>query len=362
MKLQSRTSRFDSVGITVIAAKILPKISAAVIKFGSKIVKSLLGFKGLGVAASMGLYTYLFSWQMAIALIGFILVHEYGHLLAMKKCGLKTKGIYLIPGFGGAAVAAEKWKSSRDEAYIAIMGPLAGLVFITPMIGFYYLTLNPMFIAIASIMSLINLINLFPINPLDGGRVVKALLFSFKSSIGFTFALASVFIAIFASHIAGLSLLVYISIIGLFEIVVDYGLGQKLHKLILTIYRGLFFYLCYSFVPHIGSSLLVTISVSVFLIVGILLIIFDIRTATSQKDKSVLLYPIIILQDAFIGVRDLFSLKPGDLKRVDDYKPMEKKIIGFYAGAYLFTAGLMAAIVLFAEKVPGCELGKKMLM
>lgn len=107
----------------VLAAKLGPKIIPIFIK----LLKELFGLKTAGIAGSAALYSYLLTWEMGIALVCFIFIHEYGHLWAMQKCGLKTKGIYLIPGFGGVALGAEGFKSGRNEAYIAIMGPVFGL-------------------------------------------------------------------------------------------------------------------------------------------------------------------------------------------------------------------------------------------
>ena len=77
-------------------------------------VKGLKLFKSTKVifaASSFATYAFLFSWQFSAVIIITLIFHEYGHLWAMKRFGMKTKGIYLIPFVGGAAVADEAFRS-----------------------------------------------------------------------------------------------------------------------------------------------------------------------------------------------------------------------------------------------------------
>lgn len=360
-----KAKKKSGVGWWVILIKLGPKLLSVLGKLGGfllKILKGLLGFKAVGAAASAGFYTLLFSWQMAVALIAFLLVHEYGHLYAMKKCGLKTKGIYLIPGFGAAAVSAEKWKSARDEVYIAIMGPLVGLVFILPMIGLYFITHNPIFAAIASIMSLINLFNLFPINPLDGGRVVKGLLYSFKGSVGFVFSFLCIFVAIALSYYFGVMLLSLIAIISLVEFLSDYGLKETLKRLQNSVLRAI----GAGILCHFGGLMLNTSGFGFAIcgmFCGFILVLFfrDIYSSTKSNGPFIIAYPWNVLKDLVLGFRELFLLKPSALKRVDQYEPMTKKQIVFYSIAFILTVLLMIGLVVYTGNIPGCELGREML-
>ena len=60
---------------------------------GLKLFKSAKVVKVLFAAGSLAAYSWLFSLQFAIALILCLVFHEYGHIRAMKRFGLKTKGI-----------------------------------------------------------------------------------------------------------------------------------------------------------------------------------------------------------------------------------------------------------------------------
>ncbi len=76
-----------------------------------KLLKSAKAVKVALAGASFASYSYLTDWKFAIIILISLVFHEYGHLKAMKKFGLKTKGIYLIPFVGGAAVQAEYCKT-----------------------------------------------------------------------------------------------------------------------------------------------------------------------------------------------------------------------------------------------------------
>jgi len=92
------------------------------LKIGGKFITVITKMSKLIFAgASIVAYSYIFTWQFALVLVAMIFIHEYGHLTAMKQCGMKTKGIYLIPFFGGAAITDDMFKSRRDESYIALM-------------------------------------------------------------------------------------------------------------------------------------------------------------------------------------------------------------------------------------------------
>jgi len=360
------SSQTKTAGSYVLVGKLLPKlikVFGKLIKIFPKLLKGSASIKAAGVAGSLGLYTFLFSWQMAVSLVAFIIVHEYGHLRAMKKCGLKTKGIYLIPGFGAVAVSKERWKSARDEAYIAIMGPVFSLLFIVPVIIVYFVTGNPMYAAIASIMSLINLFNLFPLNPLDGGRVMKSLLYSFGSTIGFSFALLCVLLAFVFGVYMNLFVLLLISWLGLEEIICDYGLEEKLKDLRASFYRGLggFLIVMCSISYLQVESILGRILLGILVVAISIIFILDSIKSTQGYTFKILVYPFVCIKKVFIGLYSIFTLKREDLTKIEEYSPMNKKEVLFYGLVFLGTIILMIWLILYTSSIPGCEFAKDIL-
>lgn len=124
----------------------------------------------LSIAAMLGLFISL-------------LIHELSHSLMARLYGIKVKNITLFV-FGGVAELEEESKTPSSEFWISIVGPissfaLAGLFFLCQKLS---VSLNASVILqeLLSYLAMINLIiatfNLVPAFPLDGGRVLRALL------------------------------------------------------------------------------------------------------------------------------------------------------------------------------------------
>jgi len=145
-----------------------------------KLFKSAKAVKVLLAGSALAGWSILFSWQFAVVIISVIVFHEYGHLWAMKRSGMKTKGMYLIPFVGGVAVG-DKASSHWQQVFIAMMGPVFGLAMSLAFFAAYLITENHFVGLVASISALVNVFNLLPVLPLDGGQVVKAMVFSGRS-------------------------------------------------------------------------------------------------------------------------------------------------------------------------------------
>jgi len=125
--------------------------------------------------------------SFAIALAYAVLIHESGHLLAMKHCGLKTSGMWFIPFLGAAAVAKQGFRSYGEEFYVAIAGPVFGGLSLIPLFAGAALLPAPdaaQWFGYASLAAFVNVFNLLPIGVLDGGRIVKSLAASLSRVLG----------------------------------------------------------------------------------------------------------------------------------------------------------------------------------
>ncbi|ARU55124.1 Zn-dependent protease [Oleiphilus messinensis] len=186
-----------------------------------KLFKSVKVIQVALIGMSLGAWGIIYSWEFAAAIIGILIFHEYGHLRAMKKCGIPTKGIYLIPFVGGVAVG-DSPKTHWQEVYIAMMGPFFGLA-MTLLFGIgYYFTENHFMGLVASISALVNLFNLLPVLPLDGGRVFKALALSGQKKAGLvTVGLLTIAGLAFAIKL-GLMLLIFFLILGVLDLMASW--------------------------------------------------------------------------------------------------------------------------------------------
>ncbi|KZN37283.1 site-2 protease family protein [Pseudoalteromonas luteoviolacea] len=203
---------------------------------GFKLFKSAKVVKAALIGASVAGYAWLFSWQFALMLVACLVVHEYGHVRAMKYFGLKTKGFYLIPFVGGLAMSEDKMSTRWQNVIISLMGPAFGLF--TSILGvvLYYATGAEIFAGVAVLSALLNLFNLLPILPLDGGHVLKSISFSMRSWIGLLACLGGLALGLWVSYVYGLMLLAFFIFIGSIEILLEWRMRHQTHLLPLDRY------------------------------------------------------------------------------------------------------------------------------
>ncbi|MCT8985314.1 site-2 protease family protein [Shewanella phaeophyticola] len=207
---------------------------------GFKLLKSAKVVKVLFAGASVAAYSWLFSLEFALALIGCLVFHEYGHIRAMKHFGMKTKGIYLIPFVGGLALSDERINTRWQDVYISIMGLTFGLILSVISLGLYWITGNLFFAGLASFNALLNLFNLLPILPLDGGHILKSISFSMNSLVGLIACILGAAAGVFISYSLGLALLGFLLLIGSVEIVFEWRGRHQSHLLPLDRYGQIF--------------------------------------------------------------------------------------------------------------------------
>ncbi|MCL4272822.1 MAG: site-2 protease family protein [Anaerolineales bacterium] len=134
------------------------------------------------------------NWIEVLKGIGFILtlflcviLHEYGHALTARKYGIKTRDITIYP-IGGVARLERMPEKPIEELWVALMGPAVNVVIAAILFAYLFLTsslvpLNELTVASGSFLErvmIINIVlvlfNLLPAFPMDGGRVLRALL------------------------------------------------------------------------------------------------------------------------------------------------------------------------------------------
>jgi Zn-dependent protease/CBS domain-containing protein len=174
----------------------------------------------MGVAGALGL---LFS----------IVFHELWHSLIARKFGLSMRGITLFI-FGGVAEMTEEPPSPKAEFFMAVAGPISSVVLSLGLFAIFFIGAGagwPKSITVViNYLAFLNLIlagfNLMPAFPLDGGRVLRSVLWGWKdnirwatqvsSKIGGAFGIALIAIGILELFLGNLIGGIWMAVIGLF--------------------------------------------------------------------------------------------------------------------------------------------------
>lgn len=129
-------------------------------------------------------------WKLAFigafGLFFSIIFHEFWHGWVARRLGVQVKSITLFV-FGGVAEMEEP-ESPQGEFWIAIAGPLASLFLALAFYSLHQMALNmrlgegvtSVFMYLALINVILAIFNLIPAFPMDGGRILRAVLWKVK--------------------------------------------------------------------------------------------------------------------------------------------------------------------------------------
>ena len=134
----------------------------------------------------------------ALGLFIAIIFHELSHSLVARKFGLPMKGITLFI-FGGVAEMTEEPPSPKAEFFMAIAGPISSIILSLGLFGVWFLGegigWSKPVLGVIFYLAFINLLlagfNLLPAFPLDGGRVLRSVLWGMKDNIRWATRIAS---------------------------------------------------------------------------------------------------------------------------------------------------------------------------
>ncbi len=162
-----------------------------------------------------------------------VLIHELAHSLTAMKEDIPISKITLFI-FGGVAQMKKEPEFPASELKIAIMGPLFSII-LAAIFGFLFLVLpagRPVTEGVwflTRVNFIIGTINLIPAFPLDGGRVLRALLWLWKDNLLFATRVAvsaGSFFAFFAMAMGFIILFSLGTIWGLWYIILGWLLYQ----------------------------------------------------------------------------------------------------------------------------------------
>jgi Zn-dependent protease len=182
----------------------------AVVKYGLIFLVKIPAFATLlSAAVSFGAYSLLYGGWFAVALVVMIFVHEMGHVLEIRRQGMRATAPIFIPFLGAAIFQRQHPTDAVRQALIGIAGPIAGTLGATVAFVLYTSTQNPVFLLAASIGFFLNLLNLIPVWQLDGAWVLAAVSPWFQ-----VVGLAMVAVSVLFFHFAS-ALLIIIALFGI---------------------------------------------------------------------------------------------------------------------------------------------------
>lgn len=147
---------------------------------------------GITLLISLVAYAFVFGFWGALGLVLMILVHEMGHVLEIRRQGMRASAPIFIPFVGAAIFQRSHPTDALRQAQIGIAGPIAGTVAATGAFVLYGATHDPLFLYWAWIGFWINLFNLIPFGMLDGGWILAAASKWFQV-LGLAFLVVAVF-------------------------------------------------------------------------------------------------------------------------------------------------------------------------
>jgi Zn-dependent protease len=128
----------------------------------------LLGFVFIAYGGPIGVLVVCLAF-------GSVLLHELGHAIVARRLGVHVSGIEL-GFFGGAAKMVQLPRTANHELAIAAAGPAVSLMLGGAGLGLAAVAHVSLFAMIGWINLVIAGFNLIPALPMDGGRILRALL------------------------------------------------------------------------------------------------------------------------------------------------------------------------------------------
>ncbi|MCB1077045.1 MAG: site-2 protease family protein, partial [Verrucomicrobiae bacterium] len=147
----------------------------------------LLAFIGISYYQTGGRAAAIEGVAFVLIIFGCVLLHEFGHAIAAKRFGIATPDITLLP-IGGVARIQRMPDQPYQELIVAIAGPMVNVIIAG--ILFFIIGLKvdwdqatnladptgSMLAKVAAVNVMLVIFNLIPAFPMDGGRVLRALL------------------------------------------------------------------------------------------------------------------------------------------------------------------------------------------
>ena len=124
---------------------------------------------------SIAAYALIWGWSFAVGFVALLFLHEIGHVIQLRREGIRASAPMFIPFLGAVVTAKSMGDDAAAEARVGLAGPVLGTLATLVPLGIWLATGNEFWQALAYVGFFLNLFNLLPVLPLDGGRAMAAL-------------------------------------------------------------------------------------------------------------------------------------------------------------------------------------------
>ncbi|MBI5542278.1 MAG: site-2 protease family protein [Deltaproteobacteria bacterium] len=155
-----------------------------------------------------------------VIMIAVLLVHELGHLAAMRFLGYTDLSVFFIPFLGAAASGRKRGAPGWQQAVVALAGPVPGILLAGVLVVAGLRNPSSELHEVASWLLIVNGFNLLPVYPLDGARLFEFTLFSRHPLLETGFRTLTVLILVL------LALAAQAWIMGLFAVLILFGIPK----------------------------------------------------------------------------------------------------------------------------------------
>jgi Zn-dependent protease len=134
-----------------------------------------VGITAVTFAVFVGGYALSFGWGFAVGFALLLLIHEMGHVIQLRREGVRASAPVFIPFLGAMVAMKDMPRNAYVEAKVGLAGPILGTAASFVVLAVAAHTDSDLLRAVAYTGFFLNLFNLIPVVPLDGGRAVGAL-------------------------------------------------------------------------------------------------------------------------------------------------------------------------------------------
>ena len=158
-----------------------------------QVVRSNWGLTVFTIVLFIAVFLSLYSDRadFVFFLVFVLLVHEFGQFSMMKRFNYDNVRMLFIPLMGAFVQGSKERYSQKESLLVVIFGPFPGIILGS--IGLYLSGVYQVdwLLLLSFIFIFVNAINLLPIDPLDGGQILKLLVIRQRDLYLMVFALIS---------------------------------------------------------------------------------------------------------------------------------------------------------------------------